>query len=97
MKHTTGRVRILDAMAKPGAYARPDLSVTGLPPQIYRIKPEMVQMFARAKMIVEAKPPKQEGVLGYVWVITDKGREWLKQAANTKVSGRPHHETEKER
>ena len=77
MKATAGRRMILEAMAKPFAYARPDLSVVGLPPQVYRMKPDMQAIFIQNGLIKESKPPKQEKKLGYIFVITEKGRKWL--------------------
>ena len=61
-------------MATDGAYVRPDRSIRGFP--FYKITVDMETLFVRNKFMEEAG--KRDGLLR-VWVITNKGRDFLKR------------------
>ena len=75
MKATPGRLRVLRALAREGSFARPNRTIPG---ELHGMDASMEELFRRAQFIAEAPAPKRER-LGYVWKITDKGRDWLAQ------------------
>lgn len=90
MKITIDRIVVMKSLAKKGAFAMPNryIPIEFQSKGLQFVGEKMWGALVTRKYVKEARPPKKElrkgpSSVGFVWVITDKGRAWISHAEKT--------------